>query len=171
MLGFLVALLIMTALLSAGIVLIVQARRRGVSHPACGECGYDVTATVGTTDRCPECGKPFLEVGITPPGRRTRPVMLSAGIVMVVLAVGCFGSGVVAQISYVQAQRARSQAMAAMARQQAAIARAAEAQAAQAAAEAASRERDEEAASEQAVRIEPGDEASPASSTTESGDG
>ena len=40
----------------------LRASRRG--HPACGQCGYDVTGSIGTAVRCPECGAAFAEVGL-----------------------------------------------------------------------------------------------------------
>ena len=78
-----------------GIVLIFKSRRVGFSYPACGKCHYDLSATVGTATRCPECGVEFLTSGIIAPGARPRSrLMLVMGILLIVgglLPLCCFG--------------------------------------------------------------------------------
>ena len=80
-------------LLAGGVLLIVFSRRGGPDHPACGKCGYNVHASIGSVTRCPECGADFAQAGITPPqDKRTRnPFMLVGGVVLIVLSVSCFG--------------------------------------------------------------------------------
>ena len=73
-------LLIMVLPMIAGIALIVMSRKRGKGFPACGQCGYDVTGTLGTSNaRCPECGGDFGVVGILPPITNARPWPMAAG--------------------------------------------------------------------------------------------
>ena len=46
-----------------GLWLVVTARRaRGGSAPTCGQCEYNLTGLEG--NRCPECGKLFIEAGV-----------------------------------------------------------------------------------------------------------
>lgn len=77
--------LIPVAMLVGGTVLVVLARpRRGAGHggPACGNCGYNLTGST-TVNRCPECGKLFIEAGVVqqaPTG--WRKWRLIAGIVL-----------------------------------------------------------------------------------------
>lgn len=78
--------------LAAGITLLLLARRGGLGYPACGQCGYDVSGSVGSVTRCPECGAAFTEAGIMPPTRRDRPFMRTAGLLLIILSIGCFGS-------------------------------------------------------------------------------
>ena len=90
-LSALLFLLLFLAPLVTGIVLLVLARRGGVKHPSCGQCGYDVTTSVGTVDRCPECDTPFIESGVVTPRQGRRPVMFGIGLALVIVSVSCFG--------------------------------------------------------------------------------
>ena len=129
--------------LAVGILLIVRSRRRGPDHAACGGCGYDVSRTVGTAARCPECGAAFVEVGITPPRGRRNPIMVVAGVSLVVASVTCFGSGLLAQrAAMAQERAARLAAERAAVAQQAAMFAQEVAQARQEAAEAAAERED-----------------------------
>ncbi|MHC5003667.1 MAG: hypothetical protein ACYTJ0_11130 [Planctomycetota bacterium] len=85
----LIPLLLLVAPIATGIVLIVVSRRGRQSHAACGGCGYDVTGSVGQTDRCPECGAPFTSVGIDAPRTARRPVMMGFGIALLVIGLTC----------------------------------------------------------------------------------
>ncbi len=111
-LGFgLVALLTL-----GGVTLIVRSRRGGKEYPACGRCGYDVTATVGGTGRCPECGFALIEVGVLPPrGKAARrdPLMLFTGIAMLLVVTGCAGYLLVGVVSGHRRFAARQQRVAA----------------------------------------------------------
>ena len=87
----LILLVFTLAPLVTGVALLILSRRGGVSHSACGSCGYDITSSVGTVDRCPECGGMFTQVGVVPPGRPRRPVMFGIGLALSILSVSCFG--------------------------------------------------------------------------------
>jgi len=93
------------ALLTSAVLLIVFSRGKGKSYPSCGKCGYDVSGSVGSVTRCPECGLEFTEAGIIPPGGKRNPIMLLGGIALLVLALGCFGSIFLARTSQIQQQR------------------------------------------------------------------
>jgi large subunit ribosomal protein L7/L12 len=87
------------AALVFGIVLLVKSRRKSFSYPACGGCHYDLSASVGTATRCPECGKEFTGVGILAPNQKKRSgAMLAWGIVLCLVGVSplplCCGMGV-----------------------------------------------------------------------------
>ena len=109
--GLLVFLIMVVMPLVGGVLLIVLSRRRGPDHPACGKCGYNVHASIGSVTRCPECGADSGQAGITPPrGKRKRnPFMIAAGLVLIVLAVGCFGSSLLFP-TIAQSQAARNAA-------------------------------------------------------------
>ncbi len=108
----LLVMLPFAVLLVCGVVLIVLSRRRGPSFPSCGQCGYDLSGTIGSAARCPECGVDFAEAGIVPSGGPRRTGMFVTGIVMSMIAIGCMGTGAVSSvISYKRAQAARQQAI------------------------------------------------------------
>ncbi len=95
--GLLVLLIMVVVPLAGGVLLLVFSRRRAPDHPACGKCGYNVQASIGSVTRCPECGADFRQAGITPPrGKRKRnPYMIAAGVALIVLSVGCLGTTLV----------------------------------------------------------------------------
>ncbi len=69
--------------LIAGIYLIATSRRNLGPGPRCGHCNYNLTGS--TANRCPECGRLFIEAGIV-----TNPVTSlrkrrRIGIVLIVL--------------------------------------------------------------------------------------
>ena len=97
--------LIMVVPLAGGVLLIVFSRRRGPDHPACGKCGYNVHASIGSVTRCPECGADFGQAGITPPRGKRNPLMIAAGVALTVLSVGCLGSSLLLPIAKSQAAR------------------------------------------------------------------
>ncbi len=88
-----VLLLPLGIFLAIGVLLLLRSRPRGPGHPACGKCGYDVGGSVGTVTRCPECGSPFMEVGILPPRGKRNSIMLASGIVIIVFVVGAVAGG------------------------------------------------------------------------------
>ncbi len=108
--GFML-LLPMGILLAIGVLLLVRSRPRGRGHPACGKCGYDVSGSVGSVTRCPECGSFFTEVGILPPRPRRNPVMLTVGALLIVVVVGCLGTSFSLQLA-ARARAQRAQALA-----------------------------------------------------------
>jgi hypothetical protein len=83
------SLLVFLAPLVIGLVLIIVSKRGRLGYAACGGCGYDLSGNIGETDRCPECGAHFKEVGITPPRRSNRPVALGAGIALTAVGASC----------------------------------------------------------------------------------
>ncbi len=111
--AILVYLIPMLIMVVAGVLLIVFSRARGTAYPSCGRCGYDVSGSIGSVTRCPECGRDFTEVGILPPGRKRNPFMIGAGVVLIVLPLGCFGSSLLfASATAVQATAAQKAAAA-----------------------------------------------------------
>lgn len=125
------ALLGALVLMAVGTVIVVLLHRgRGGDFPACGQCGYDVSATLGTEVRCPECGAAFAEVGVKAPGHnaklnRNATIGLIAVSLLVVLSLATFAG--VARYSAARAAQARAQAIAAQAQAQQAAAQAANA--------------------------------------------
>ena len=97
----------------AGIIIIVAARGRGLGYPACAVCKYDLTATIGTASRCPECGAEFARVGILPPREARKRILLWTGVILLVAPLSCAGVGIMAMRLTV----ARAQQSAAAARQ------------------------------------------------------
>src|SRR5688572_11413821 len=89
--AFLILIACFAIPLIVGIVLIVKSRRPGVGHPACGACHYDVTGTVGSASRCPECGADLLSVGVLAPRGHRNRLMLWFGIVLLGIPLTCAG--------------------------------------------------------------------------------
>lgn len=106
------ALLVLPGVL--GIVLIFTARKEGSAYPACGSCRYDVSGSVGSTTRCPECGAEFLQAGIIPPGRRWNKALLWLGVAFTLLPITCIGTAggvhLIASRQAVAARQAAAQA-------------------------------------------------------------
>lgn len=107
--------------LALGLVLVAVILRgvgTGLSYPSCGNriCRYDLTGSIGCTDRCPECGSRFAEVGITPFGRRrASPLILIALAALVVpMILGLVVSAVLALRAQQQAETARAAAVQAL---------------------------------------------------------
>ncbi len=70
------------ACLIGGIYLIATSRRTVATGPRCGQCNYNLTGS--TANRCPECGRLFIEAGIiTNPVTSLRKRRL-IGIVLIV---------------------------------------------------------------------------------------
>lgn len=113
----------------AGIILIIASRGRGLGYPACGVCKYDLSATIGAASRCPECGAEFAQVGILPPRGRRKPLLLWAGILLLMAPSSCVGIGLLrfSQQRMSQARQATIAAQQAAAGAQAASASAASA--------------------------------------------
>lgn len=97
-----------------------DAYQPGSVAPRCAACGYNLTGL--TSNRCPECGRLFIEAGVIVPGRTTaaRPprrviMWIAAGALAGVLLL--FGTALVMRA---QAFAAQQQAIAAQQRAQAA---------------------------------------------------
>ncbi len=106
LLGLLLFLIIVVVPLAGGVLLIVFSRRRGSDHPACGECGYNVHASIGSVTRCPECGADFGQGGIRPPRGKRNPFMIAGGVVLIVFSLGCLGSTLLYPLARSAAQKA-----------------------------------------------------------------
>ena len=76
------------ALLGGGAVLVLALRTPARPYASCGQCGYDVGASLGNVDRCPECGARFAEVGVLPPTPRRRRTAIVGVILVGVLLLG-----------------------------------------------------------------------------------
>lgn len=71
-------------------VIVATLSRAASGGPRCGNCRYDLTGAV--SNRCPECGKLFIEAGVvTPRGsetvRRRRALLISAAGVACAMAL------------------------------------------------------------------------------------
>lgn len=71
------------------------------SGPCCGNCRYNLTGAV--SNRCPECGKLFIEAGVMIGRSRSRSVTLAA--LAFILLLGLATTGLIASIQRVQAAR------------------------------------------------------------------
>ncbi|MHC4990684.1 MAG: hypothetical protein ACYTGC_06850 [Planctomycetota bacterium] len=110
------ALILAATLLAMGIIAVAVALRGGRPYPSCGRCGYDLSGSIGQATRCPECGNEFAAVGILPPRRHPRAAgLVAGGLVMMLLALGCLGSGTLSFRVQQRARIARQQALAAAA--------------------------------------------------------
>jgi hypothetical protein len=125
MAGIEVAILILLIPLVLGIILLVKSKPRGRNYPACGRCQYDLSASVGVTARCPECGAAFVEAGIIAPGGKRNATMVAVGLVLLLIPITCGGllamtATRAAQRRAVASQRAAVAAQAVLVQQQAA---------------------------------------------------
>lgn len=119
---FLILILVVLPVIG-GIMLIVLGRRRGKGFPACGQCGYDVSATLGTANaRCPECGSDFGVVGITPAKTKSNKGAILAGIALIALPLLCFGATIIPAYTLTSRARTAAQSARAAAVQQQALA-------------------------------------------------
>ena len=66
-----------------GIYLIVTSRRSVGSGPRCGHCQYNLTGS--TANRCPECGRLFIEAGIVTNPAASLRKRRRIGILLIVL--------------------------------------------------------------------------------------
>ncbi len=99
------------------IVVIVASRRRAeTTLPRCGNCGYNLTGA--PSNRCPECGKLFIEAGIITKPPRPAPSRRVIWSLMLVL-VGFAALGMLGM--FAMSQRARAARTQAIAAQQAAF--------------------------------------------------
>ena len=87
---FLLLLMPVIALPILGVFILVRSKR-GPGHPACGACGYNVSVSVGSSARCPECGAAFADVGVRPPRERSTVVFaLGLALIIIPLVFGAF---------------------------------------------------------------------------------
>ena len=105
---FALSILVVLLLIGAGVVVLIEAQRRGRegTDPTCGQCGYNLTGS--ECNRCPECGTLFIEAGVmlgNPSPKRARWVLVNS-VVLLILFVG----GIGLSVSYRAASQARAQA-------------------------------------------------------------
>jgi len=116
----LMVILGVVACVAVGVVvisMIIASRRQAeTALPRCGNCGYNLTGA--PSNRCPECGKLFIEAGvITRQPRRVASRRVTWVLVLVLVGFGVLGVLGMFVMSW-RARAARTQAIAA---QQAAI--------------------------------------------------
>lgn len=100
-------LLVVIAVLASGIYLIVKPRkRRATNEPCCGHCGYNLTGA--PSNRCPECGRLFIEAGVIVGSASRSSGRRAVGVVLVIVSLIFLGSGAVSTIFYLQAARQRA---------------------------------------------------------------
>lgn len=78
-------ILLHLAFVSAGIALLLIARRRGRTRHQCPACGYDIRAS---TDRCPECGSPVSSEQ-RPRATTEQRLLRILGIIMLSIPILC----------------------------------------------------------------------------------
>ena len=111
----LVMTLVAAACVVAGVALIVTARRRAGFGPRCGNCRYNLTGA--TANRCPECGRLFIDAGVIAHGNAWSRPRLWIGIIILATIVPLTGSGILTTLMYrrvaaAQAEAARERATA-----------------------------------------------------------
>ncbi len=131
--------------LAAGIYLIRSSRKRAeTGGPACGHCGYNLTGAPG--NRCPECGRLFIEAGVltvrSTGSRPRRTIGILACVTALVLLIALFLGNTLAFRAAAARQAAVAAQQAAM-RQQAGAARRAALDALATVVEAATPDRDD----------------------------
>ena len=94
------ALLVLLAfiLMGSGVAVGIAGRGRSAGYPRCGGCDYNLTGFMGS--RCPECGRLFTEVGISPPRQKWRMSLVLLGVFLFLLGFLMFGF-LVAGVVYV----------------------------------------------------------------------
>jgi flagellar basal body-associated protein FliL len=109
--GIIPIFIILLAVLVIGAVLAVVAvsrRQTSQAGPRCGSCGYNLTGA--PSNRCPECGKLFIEAGVitnppTPSGSR-RTLWVAIVLLLGLTVFGMLGSLMMSM--RVRAERARA---------------------------------------------------------------
>ena len=114
--ALLVALFFVTPLVAVGIYLIVSSRARGGSSPRCGHCQYNLTGS--ESNRCPECGRLFIEAGVVKQQRAVSRPRFWIGVAVLCIASFFVVGGFLSSMLYVRARTAQTRAITA---QQAAL--------------------------------------------------
>src|SRR5689334_13147418 len=73
--------------LAAGLWLRRQGRGDVADDPVCGSCGYNLRGATG--NRCPECGRLFIEAGVYRRGARDKSARRVA-TALIVIPLICF---------------------------------------------------------------------------------
>ncbi len=119
--SFMIIIVLAAPLVAVIAMLIWWRKNRAATFPACGKCGYDVSGSVGSVTRCPECGSEFTEAGIVPPRRRSVRIAFWVTAAVIVLLVSFIGFTMTyAGYRSAVAQRQRALAQSAAAQQAAA---------------------------------------------------
>src|SRR5262245_20399657 len=111
---------LITAIL-AGFMIVLMRSRADSAGPRCGNCSYDLTGS--TSNRCPECGKLFIEAGVvvalgSASARRRRVLLIGTAAAIGAILLALVGVATLAtRAAYEARQAAVAQAM--VARQQA----------------------------------------------------
>jgi len=82
MIGYLLPLVV-AAVIALTVIAIQASRRRKLTGPVCGHCGYSVTGL--TTMTCPECGGDLRAVGITTPSTSLGGNVVAAVMIFTLL--------------------------------------------------------------------------------------
>ena len=59
MMSFALIIIVLLVPIGLGVTLLILSGRGRRPFAACGGCGYDVSGSVGSVTRCPECGLNF----------------------------------------------------------------------------------------------------------------
>jgi hypothetical protein len=80
---------------------------RGIAGPRCGKCEYDLTGSV--SNRCPECGSLFIDVGVMVPlaPPRLRKFRMLGAIAVIALLLLVLVAGLSTFLAFHQVRRAR----------------------------------------------------------------
>lgn len=101
-------------------VMVTLSRLKPASHgPRCGNCDYNLTGA--EANRCPECGKLFIEAGVvvargSQRARRARLLLGFAAVAIVAMLMTAFAMIHLAERAATRAARAQAAAAAAAAR-------------------------------------------------------
>ncbi len=103
-------------LLPLGVFLFASSRRTETGGPRCGACGYNLTGS--QSNRCPECGKLFIEAGVNLTATHLLAGRRRLGVTLIVAALVLpLLSGVMTSISMLNLARAQAAQAAVAARQ------------------------------------------------------
>lgn len=98
--------LLALAISAVVVVVAVLSRPASTDGPYCGHCRYDLTGC--PSNRCPECGRLFIDAGVVLPKRRRFPWLVvggAIGVLMIALLIGAIGL-MAARRAAMDAQRA-----------------------------------------------------------------
>ncbi len=114
--SFLIVLFLIVLLVALGIFLMVSSRGRGGSSPRCGHCQYNLRGS--ESNRCPECGRLFIEAGVVTQRRAVSRPRFWIGVAVLCIASFFVVGGLLSSMLSVRARTAQTRAITA---QQAAL--------------------------------------------------
>ena len=102
-------ILLLVVPITVGICLVISGRRCvGGEGPKCGHCGYNLTGA--PENRCPECGRLFIDAGVVTVHPRGSRLRFGIGIALITV-VGLLGTvGSVTSMMYVRARQTQQKA-------------------------------------------------------------